>query len=153
MTRVSTGRLALQYMLYLMVALVAVMGLIWALRTCAGVDVRKAAMSFAIIFAATSATGSFWYGHEGRAPGARLWRVALVCALLTITLQVAAIFLFLWGGVDMQSLALVPRNFGFVAGMLGLVAVLQLLAIRVGLGVSMQRSEKRAAARAAKAGR
>ncbi|MGV2981940.1 ABZJ_00895 family protein [Camelimonas sp. ID_303_24] len=111
-----------------------------------------AAMAFLLMVASAGSVGQIWYRREHVGPsGARAWRVALLCLLATILVQILLLgFFYVAAGMPGSPLGGAPASEQpLLAGVVAFVLLLQLLLIRLGLfmgGRQAQKKDKRAIA-------
>lgn len=153
MPAVSTARIVAQYMMLLIGAIALVMALYWALETWFQIQVGNSAMGIIVIYVAALGAGNLWFRREPQAASGRLWRVAVICGLLTIALQGAILGLMLWAGVQLGEVTLRREDTQILVGVLAGLLVLEVLMIRVGLWQGLRQSAKAARLRADKAAR
>lgn len=153
MAQVSTARIVAQYMMLLIATIAAVLAIYWALETWFQIEATNSAMGVIVIFVAAMGAGTFWQGREAEPGSGRKWRVAAICALLTIALQGAIMGLLLWAGVTLGEIPLRDDDLKILAGVMAGLAVLELLMIRAGLWQGIRQAQKAAKLRAEKAAR
>lgn len=153
MPAVSTARIVAQYLTLLIGAIIFVIALYWAIETWFQIQPGNSAMGILVIYAAALGAGNLWFRREPQPASGRLWRVALICGLLTVALQGAIMGLMLWAGVQLGEIALPRDEMPILAGVLAGLLVLEVLMIRVGLWQGLRQSAKAARLRADKAAR
>ena len=87
MPAVSTARIVAQYLMLLIGAIIFVIALYWAIETWFQIQPGNSAMGILVIYAAALGAGNLWFRREPQPASGRLWRVALICGLLTVALQ------------------------------------------------------------------
>lgn len=114
-----------------------------------------AAMGLLVIWAAATSTGRAWFTREqARPPSGRLWSLALICALATFVFQSVLVALAYLGATLHDGRA--PMLWGnsrdgmIIAGALVVVALLELLIIRLGLWLGAKEGQKWVERQAAK---
>lgn len=151
------GRLILQFTLFLIGAIVLVLAMLWGLEALAGVSMDSSSLGLIAPMVAAMATAMQWYNGEKRRPQTgRIWKVALICAIVTLALQVALIVLFYLTGLLDQALKGLPigaQELLIFAIVLGVASVVQFLMIRLGMGLGFRIAEKQARQLAERAAR
>lgn len=145
---VPTGRLILQFTLFLIGAMVLVFAMLWGLEALAGIVIDGSSTGLVVPTVAAMATAMQWYnGEKTRPQSGRVWRFALTCAVVTVALQTALLVLLYLTGLLEQALKGQPvgsQELLVFAVVLGVAAVLQFLMIRLGLGLGLRVAEKQA---------
>lgn len=151
MSKVSTARLAIVYTLWLIGGLVLMALLMIGAEMALQMEIRNPAMGFIMVYVAAATVGTYMFKREGAPSKGRIWRVALACALVTVGLQaLIAVGLFQVGGYSVAQLGVRQSDIGVLVGVLGFFAIIELLVIRLALGLSIRANVKQAAVKAAK---
>ncbi|MGE7473039.1 ABZJ_00895 family protein [Bosea sp. NPDC003192] len=152
----STGALVLRYAGFLIVGVV-LLNVVFLLleRYFTFSTGNMAAMGLFLIWGAASWVGQLWFLREQARPASgRAWTVAALCALVTYAVQAA--FVFLAAAALLSEFGTLGLGRGsdrmIILGVFAAVAVLELLVIRLAIGIGAKGAEKRAQRQAAKAG-
>lgn len=152
----ATG-LVLRYLGFLAGGVILLNVIFWGLETYFNVKPGNAgALGIILMWAAASGIGRVWYNREQARPASgRAWAVALYCALATYLVQAVLIGL-IYGGLVMQGQrsalpAMNGRDQALILGFFAALAVLELLIIRLGIGMGAKEADKQAKRRAEKA--
>ena len=116
---------------------------------------NMAAMGVFLIWGAGTWTGQLWFLREQARPASgRAWTVATLCALVTYLVQAAFVLLAAGAALSQHGSLGLPRGSDrmIVIGAFAAFALLELLIIRLGIGVGAKGAAKRAERQAAKAG-
>lgn len=151
---ISTGALVLRYAGFL-VAGVVLLNLALAVLPYKFNSGGMSAIGVFLIWGAASWVGQMWFGREQAWPtSGRVWTVAALCALVTYLVQ--AMFVLLAAGGALNEFGTLGLRRGrdemIIAGFFAIVALLELLIIRVAIGVGARAADKKAQRQAAKAG-
>lgn len=114
-----------------------------------------AAMGVFLIWGAGTWVGQLWFLRErARPPSGRAWTVATLCALLTYAVQAAFVLLAAGAALSLHGSLGLPRGSDrmIIVGAFAALALLELLVIRLAIGVGAKGAAKRAELQAAKAG-
>lgn len=154
---VPKGRLILQFTLFLIGAMVLIFAMIWGLEAFAGVTIDGNSSGLVVPMVAAMAMAMQWYNGEKRRPlTGRIWKLALTCAVVTLVLQVGLLVLFYLTGLLDPALKGRPvgaQELLIFAIVLGVIAVVQFLMIRLGMGLGFRIAEKQARQLAERAAR
>lgn len=151
----SRGALVLRYSGFLIVGAVllnvAVLALESYFRFSPG---NMGAMGIFLIWGAASWVGQLWFLREQARPASsRAWTVAALCALVTYAVQAA--FVLLAAGAALSEFGTLglgrSSDRTIILGVFAGAAVLELLVIRLAIGIGAKGAQKRAQRQAAKA--
>jgi hypothetical protein len=154
---ISTGALVLRYAGFLIIGVVLLNVVFLALESYFKFSPgNMGAMGLFLIWGAASWVGQLWFLREQARPASgRAWTVAALCALVTYAVQAA--FVLLAAGAALSEFGTLGLRRGsdqmVLLGVFAGVAVLELLVIRLAIGVGAKGAEKRAQRLAAKASR
>lgn len=152
----STGALVLRYAGFLVIGVVVLNVVFLVLETYFKFSPgNMAAMGMFLIWGAASWVGQLWFLREQARPeSARAWTVAALCALVTYAVQAAFVLLAAGAALSQHGSLGLPRGSDrmIVIGAFAAFALLELLIIRLAIGVGAKGAEKRAQRQAAKAG-
>lgn len=147
----STAWLVLRYVAILVGGGILLNLTFWGLETYFNIRPGNAGASgLILIWAAAFGLGSSWYGRErGRPPAGRAWRIAFFCAAVTYLLQGVLIGL-IYAGAGLPAMS--GRDQMVILAIFGMVAVLEFLIIRLGIGMGAKQALKRAQLQAERTG-
>jgi len=152
---ISTGALVLRYSGFLVIGVVLLNVAVLALESYFKFSPgNMGAMGIFLIWGAGTWVGQLWFLREQARPASgRAWTVAALCALVTYAVQ-AAFVLLAAGAVLSEFGTLGLRRSSdqmIILGVFAGAAVLELLVIRLAIGIGAKGAEKRAQRQAAKA--
>ena len=153
---ISTGALVLRYAGFLIIGVVLLNVVFLALESYFKFSPgNMGAMGLFLIWGAASWIGQLWFLREQARPASgRTWTVAALCALVTYAVQAA--FVLLAAGAALSEFGTLGLGRSsdrmIVLGVFAGVAVLELLVIRLAIGVGAKGAQKRAQRQAAKVG-
>jgi len=154
---ISTGALVLRYSGFLIIGVVLLNIVFLLLESYFKFSPgNMGAMGLFLIWGAASWVGQLWFLREQERPASgRAWTVAALCALVTYAVQAA--FVLLAAGAALSEFGTLGVRRGsdqmIILGVFAAVAVLELLVIRLAIGIGAKGAEKRAQRQAAKASR
>lgn len=152
----STGALVLRYAGFLILGVVVLNVVFLLLETYFKFSPgNMAAMGIFLIWGAASWAGQLWFLREQARPeSGRAWTVAALCALVTYAVQAAFVLLAAGAALSQHGSLGLPRGSDrmIVIGAFAAFALLELLIIRLAIGVGAKGAEKRAQRQATKAG-
>ena len=154
---VPTGRFVLRYLLYLIGGGVLVFALYWALERFADYQGSSGnAMGLVLPAVAGMSTAAGWYSKHKTHPGSgQLWKLALICGLITILINAAIIAVYYQTGLLQEALGGQPlssEDLQIFAGVLAVIGVLLVLLIRMGMWfgfITATKQERKLAAKQA----
>ena len=155
----STGRFVLQYLIYLIGGGVQVFAAYWAHERFAGYQGSSGnAMGLILPTVAGMSTAAGWYSKHKTRPGSgQLWKLALICGLITILINAAIIVVYYQTGLLQEALGGQPlssEDLQIFAGVLAVIGVLLVLLIRMGMwfgfGTAAKQEQKLVAKQAGK---
>ena len=145
---ISLGRLAVQYVLYYVLMLLAFAAIVWALATYANFTSSNSAMGVVIPMVAAMQAGQYYFTRTGQRPASGFsWRAALIFTFIAMILPITlAVLLILGAGTDM-AIPGMPHNVSrqdqlIIAIILGVFALLFLLIHRWFFGMGARQAEK-----------
>lgn len=151
----STGALVLRYAGFLILGVIVLNVVFLLLETYFKFSPgNMAAMGMFLIWGAASWVGQLWFLREQARPeSGRAWTVATLCALVTYAVQAAFVLLAAGAALSQHGSLGLPRGSDrmIVIGAFVAFALLELLIIRLAIGVGAKGAEKRAQRQAAKA--
>lgn len=153
---ISTGALVLRYSGFLVIGVVLLNVAVLALESYFKFSPgNMGAMGIFLIWGAGTWVGQLWFLREQTRPASgRAWTVAALCALVTYAVQAA--FVLLAAGAALSEFGTLGLRRSsdqmILLGVFAGAAVLELLVIRLAIGVGAKGAEKRAQRQAAKAG-
>lgn len=151
----STGAIVLRYAGFLIIGVALLNAVFLLLESYLKFSPgNMAAMGLFLIWGAASWIGQLWFLREQARPAhGRAWTVAGLCALLTYAVQ--AVFVLLAAGAAVSEFGTLGLRRGsdqtIVIGAFAAMALLELLVIRLAIGVGAKAAAKRAERQAAKA--
>ena len=154
-TTISTAGYVKLYVGILIGAGVLVMALYWALETYAGYE-SSSANSMGLILpaiAGMSAAGGWYNKHKTRPGSGQMWKLALICGLITALINTALTVALYQTGILQEVLggqALSGQDLQIFAAVLAGVAVMQVLLVRAGMWYGFRSAVKQAQKMAAK---
>lgn len=152
---ISTGALVLRYSGFLIIGVVLLNVVFLLLESYFKFSPgNMGAMGLFLIWGAASWVGQLWFLREQARPASgRAWTVAALCALVTYAVQAA--FVLLAAGVALSEFGTLGLHRSsdqmIIIGVFAVAAVLELLVIRLAIGIGAKGAEKRAQRQAAKA--
>lgn len=152
---ISTGALVLRYAGFLIIGVILLNVVFLALESYFKFSPGNiGAIGLFLIWGAGSWVGQLWFLREQARPASgRAWTVAALCALVTYAVQ--ASFVLLAAGAALSELGTLGLHRSsdqmIILGVFAAVAVLELLVIRLAIGIGAKGAEKRALRQAAKA--
>jgi hypothetical protein len=146
---IPTGRLALQFLLFLIGGMVLLIALYWVLETFAGYDGSSGnVMGIVLPPLVAMSMSSWWYQKEKARPASgRLWKLSLICGLVAVGINAALVALLYQAGLLQDLLGGLPpdmRAMRFFAGIFAGYGVVQILLIRAGFWFGFRSAEKQA---------
>ena len=153
---IPTGSFVKLYVGIMIGAGLLVVALYWALETFFG-DVAGGTNSMGLILpaiAGMSAAGGWYNKHKTRPGSGQMWKLALICGLITALINVAIIAVLYQTGLLQEALGgqpLTRQEMQIFAAVLAGVAVLQVLMVRMGMWFGFRSAVKQAQKLAAKA--
>ena len=152
---VSTGALVLRYAGFLVIGVILLNVVVLALESYFKFSLgNMSAMGLFLIWGAGTWVGQLWFLREQARPASgRAWIVAALCALVTYAVQAAFVLLAAGAALNEFGTLGLRRSSDqmIILGVFVGVAVLELLVIRLAIGVGAKGAEKRAQRQAAKA--
>lgn len=152
---ISTGALVLRYTGFLVIGVVLLNVAVLALESYFKFSPgNMGAMGIFLIWGAGTWVGQLWFLREQARPASgRAWTVASLCALVTYAVQAA--FVLLAAGAALSEFGTLGLRRSsdqmIILGVFAGAAVLELLVIRLAIGIGAKGAEKRAQRQAAKA--
>lgn len=154
-TTISTGGFVKLFVGILIGAGIMVVALYWALETFVGYDGSSGnGMGLILPAVAGMAAAGGWYNKHKTRPGSgQMWKLALICGLITALINAAIIAVLYRTGLLQEALGgqpLTRQDMQIFAAVLAGVAVLQVLLVRVGIWYGFRSGVKQAQKLAAK---
>lgn len=152
---ISTGALVLRYTGFLVIGVVLLNVVVLALESYFKFSPgNMGAMGIFLIWGVGTWVGQLWFLREQARPASgRAWTVAALCALVTYAVQAA--FVLLAAGAALSEFGTLGLRRSsdqmIILGVFAGAAVLELLVIRLAIGIGAKGAEKRAQRQAAKA--
>lgn len=151
----STGALVLRYAGFLIIGVVLLNVAVLALESYFKFSPgNMGAVGIFLIWGAASWVGQLWFLREQARPASgRAWTVAALCALVTYVVQAAFVLLAAAAALGEFGTLGLRRSSDqmIILGVFAGAAVLELLVIRLAIGIGAKGAEKRAQRQAAKA--
>jgi hypothetical protein len=151
---VSAGLVTAVYTGVTVAGAVFIYAVIWALETFFNITFQNSAMGIILVFCAASAAGQFWYSREQQKPASgRVWKVSVLCAFVSVLLQgliIGAIIALVGMDAAIGTISAADRQILMIAAVV--IALLEILVVRLGFWMGIKQAAKQAALRAAKAG-
>lgn len=154
-TTIPTGRFVRMYVGILVGAGLLLFALYWALETFTSYD-SSSGNSMGLILpaiAGMSAASGWFQKHKTRPGSGQMWKLALICGLITALINTALILVLYQTGLLQEALGGQPlgrQELQIFAAILAGVAVLQVLMARVGIWFGFRSAVKQAQRLAAK---
>ncbi len=155
-TTISTAGYVKLYVGILIGAGVLLVALYWALESFVGYD-GSSGNSMGLLLpaiAGMSAAGGWYNKHKTRPGSGQMWKLALICGLITALINVAIIAVLYQTGLLQEALGGQPlgrQEMQIFAAVLAGAAVLQVLMVRMGMWFGFRSAVKQAQKLAAKA--
>ncbi len=155
-TTISTAGFVKLYVGILIGAGVLLVALYWALESLVGYDGSSGNGMGLLLpaIAGMSAAGGWYSKHKTRPGSGQMWKLALICGLITALINVAIIAVLYQTGLLQEALGgqpLTRQEMQIFAAVLAGVAVLQVLMVRMGMWFGFRSAVKQAQKLAAKA--
>ena len=155
-TTISTAGFVKLYVGILIGAGVLLVALYWALESLVGYDGSSGNGMGLLLpaIAGMSAAGGWYNKHKTRPGSGQMWKLALICGLITALINVAIIAVLYQTGLLQEALGGQPlgrQEMQIFAAVLAGAAVLQVLMVRMGMWFGFRSAVKQAQKLAAKA--